>query len=69
MIRVFANGPEDWGSILGRDIPKTQMILQDGPFLNTRHFKVQIRVSWVIQGVAIEIEDFGSLSTTVGQLT
>ena len=24
MVRVFVNGPEDWGSVSGRVIPKTQ---------------------------------------------
>ena len=43
MIRVFANGPEDLGSILGRVIPKTQKMVLDAPLLNTQHYKVQIK--------------------------
>ena len=33
MIRVFANGPEDQGSITGRVIPKTQKLFLMPPFL------------------------------------
>ena len=29
MVRVFTNGPEDWGSIPGRVIPKTQKMVLD----------------------------------------
>ena len=37
-VRVFANGPGDLGSILGRVIPKTQKMV-----LNTQHYKVRIK--------------------------
>ena len=33
--RVFADGPGDQGSILGRTIPKTQKIVLDNALLNT----------------------------------
>ena len=42
MSRVFANGPEDWGSIPGRDIPKTQKMVLDAILLNTQHYNVRI---------------------------
>ena len=42
MIRVFANGPEDWGSFPGRVIPKTQKMILDAALLNTQHYKVRI---------------------------
>ena len=41
--RVFANGPEDWGSIPGRVIPKTKKTLLDTSLLNTQHYKVRIK--------------------------
>ena len=42
MVRVFANGPGDHGSILGRVIRKIQKIVLDAALLNTQHFKVWI---------------------------
>ena len=41
--RVFANGPEDQGSIPGRVIPKTLEIVLDTSLLNTQHYKVRIK--------------------------
>ena len=41
--RVFANGPEDQGSIPGRVIPKTQKIVLEAALLNTQHYKVGIK--------------------------
>ena len=41
MVRVFANGPGDLGSIPGRVISKTQKILLDVTLLNTQHYKVR----------------------------
>ena len=35
MVRVFANGPGDLGSIPCQVIPKTQKMLLDTTFLNT----------------------------------
>ena len=43
MRRVFANGSGDWGSILGRVIPKTQKMVLDFGFLNTQQYKVRIK--------------------------
>ena len=43
MSRVFANGPEDQGSIPGRVIPKTQEMVLDVALLNTQHYKVRIK--------------------------
>ena len=40
--RVFLNGPEDLGSILGRVIPKTLKIALDTSLLNTHQYKVGI---------------------------
>ena len=40
---VFANGPEDRGSIPGRVIPKTQKMVLDVTLLNTKHYKVRIK--------------------------
>ena len=42
MGRVFANGPEDQGSILGRLIPKTFKMVLDTSLLNTQQYKVRI---------------------------
>ena len=42
MSRVFANGPGDWDSTLGRVIPKTQKMVLDATLLNTQHYKIQI---------------------------
>ena len=43
MVRVFANGLGDLGSIQGRVIPKTQKIVFDALLLNTQHYKVWIK--------------------------
>ena len=43
MVRVFANGLGDLGSILSRVIPKTQKMVLDTAFLNNQHFKVWIK--------------------------
>ena len=43
MCRVFANGPGDRDSILGRVIPKTQKMVLDAVLLNTQHYKVRIK--------------------------
>ena len=42
MVRVFANGPGDLGSILGRVISKTQKMVLDASLLNTLQYKVGI---------------------------
>ena len=36
LVRVFANGPGDLGSILGRVIPKTVKMVLDASLLNTQ---------------------------------
>ena len=43
MVRVFANGPGDLGSIPGRVIPKTQKMVLDSSLLNTQQYKVGIK--------------------------
>ena len=43
MSRVFANGLGDQGSIPGRVIPKTQKMVLDAAFLNTKHYNVRIK--------------------------
>ena len=43
MVRVFASGPVDLGSIPGRLIPKTQKMVLGATFLNTQHYKVRIK--------------------------
>ena len=43
MVRVFAYGPGDLGSIPGRVIPKTQKMVLDASLLNTQHYKVGIK--------------------------
>ena len=42
--RMFANGPEDLGSIPGRVIPKTLEMALDTSLLNTQQYKVHIKV-------------------------
>ena len=41
--KVFANGPEDLGSIPGRVIPKTRKMVLDTALLNTQQYKVRIK--------------------------
>ena len=41
--RVFANGPGDVVSILGRLIPKTLKMVLDTSLLNTQKYKVRIK--------------------------
>ena len=43
MVRVFANGPGDLGSIPGRVIPKTQKMVLDATLLNAQHYEVRIK--------------------------
>ena len=43
MVRVFAHGPGDLGSVPGRDIPKTQKMVLDAALLNTQHCKERIK--------------------------
>ena len=43
MSRVFTDGPEDLGSILGRVIPKTLKMALDTTLLITQQYKVHIK--------------------------
>ena len=43
MVRVFANGLGDLGSIPDEVIPKTQKMVLHAALLNTQHYKVQIK--------------------------
>ena len=43
MVRVFANGPGDLGSISSQVIPKTQKMVLDASLRNTQHYKVGIK--------------------------
>ena len=43
VVRVFANGPGDLGSIPGRVIPKTLKMVLDTSLLNTQQYKVRIK--------------------------
>ena len=40
---VFANDPDDLGSITGWVTPRTQKMLLDASLLNTLHYKVRIK--------------------------
>ena len=53
MVRVFANGPGDLGSISGRVIPNTQKMVPDAILLNTQHYKVLSRVKWSNPGKGV----------------
>ena len=81
IVRVFANGPGDLGSILGRVIPKSQKMVLDATLLNTQHYKVKIKgkvkqsrewssaLPLQLSVVAIEKGAFRSPSTTVANFT
>ena len=43
MVRVFANGSGDLGSIPGRVLPKTLKMVLDASLINTQDYKVQIK--------------------------
>ena len=78
-IIVFASGPRDRGSILGRVTLKTQKMLLETSMLNTQHYKLQIKGKWSNPNKEVPPKPTpwcgnywkGSLrspSTTVGQL-
>ena len=81
MVRVFANGSGDLGSIPGQVIPKTQKMILDATLLNTQHYKVSVKDKveqsreWSsdfaihLGVVAIEKGAFGSPSTKVANFT
>ena len=52
MRRVFANGPEDRGSIPGLVIPKTQKMVLDYAVFNTQQYKVWAKWNNPGNGVA-----------------
>ena len=43
MSRMFANGPEDQGSIPSRVLPKTQKMVLDAALLSTQHYEVRVK--------------------------
>ena len=43
MVRVFAYGPGDLGSIPGRVIPKTLKMVLDASLFNTQYYRVGIK--------------------------
>ena len=43
MSREFANDPGEWGSILGRVIPKTRKMILEAASLRCQHYKVRIK--------------------------
>ena len=51
MIRMFANGLGDQGSIPGRVIPKTQEMVLDATLLNTQYHKVSIKGCGAVPGI------------------
>ena len=79
MLRAFANGPGDWGSIPDR-VKDPKMVL-DPSLLNTQHYKLRIKgkveksvgrsstLPLHLCVVAIEKDAFGSPSTTVANFT
>ena len=50
---VFADGPGDRGSILGRVIPKTHKIVLDESLHNTQHYRLQIKSKWSNPGKSV----------------
>ena len=80
MVRVFANGPGDQGSISVRVIPKTQKMALDDSLLNTQHKIVRIKGKVVNPGKRVALAPipwciiywkgaFGSPSTTAANIT
>ena len=80
MVRVFAIGPGNLGSIPGRVIPKTLKMVLDASLLNTQHYKVRIKGKVEKSSerrsapihlcvVAIEKGAYGSPSTMVANFT
>ena len=67
IVRVFASGPGDLGSIPGRVLPKTQKWFLEPPCL-TQHYKVQTKSRWSnllhLGVVVFEKGAFGNGQTT-----
>ena len=53
MVRVFANGSGDLGSILVRVIPKTQKMVLDAPCLTLSIIRYRSRVKWSNPGLGL----------------
>ena len=78
MVRMFASGARDWGSILGRVISKTQKMVLGASFRRTQHNKERIKGKWNNPGKELSPSPthlcsnyekaFGSPSTTVDWL-
>ena len=49
MVRLFAIGSKDQGSIAGRVMPKTPKMVLDASLLNTQHYTVWIKGCGAIQ--------------------
>ena len=43
ILRVFANGPGDQGSVLGCFIQRLKKMVPDTSLFNTQHYKVRIK--------------------------
>ena len=53
--RVFTNGPGDWGSTPGRNIPKTQQWYLEPPCLTPSVIRQRSRVKWSNPGNGIAL--------------
>ena len=53
IVRVFAHGPRDRGSIPGWYISKTQKLVLDASLLNTQHYKIRIKGKWSNPGKGV----------------
>ena len=81
LVRVFASGSGDLGSISGRVIPKNQKMTLDATLLNNPYYKVRIKgkveqsretssaLPLSLGVVAIKKGAFGSPSTTIANFT
>ena len=70
MVKVFANGTGDRGSIPGGVRPKTQKMVLNASLINTQHHDIRIKSKWSNPGkgvvlIAIERGAFGWLSKIV----
>ena len=54
MVRMFANGPGDWGSIPGRVIPKTKKIVLDASCLTLSIIRYGSWLKWSNPGKGVE---------------
>ena len=58
MVRVFANGLGDLGSIQGQVIPKTQKMVLDASLLNTQQYKVGIKGKVVLDASWLNTQQY-----------